>query len=230
MEIREAGEGVRTIAAQVSLYPLRQESLSPVINEALRVLREHDLKVEPGMMSTLVIGEDIEVFAALQQAFRRAAEQGQVVMVATFSNACPVTGRRETSTMTWKAIGYVENEFTEPAAPDRLRSAESRIVLNPELVEGLKGLVPGQKVMVLFYFHRSHGYELLQHPQGDPNRPRQGVFTLRSPYRPNPIGVTVVDLVALEGNVLRVRGLDAINGTPVLDLKPALKGEYSEKE
>ena len=53
------------------------------------------------------------------------------------------------------------------------------------------------------------------------NRPRRGVFALRSPNRPNGIGVTTVDLVAREGNVLRVRGLDAINGTPVLDLKPA---------
>jgi tRNA (Thr-GGU) A37 N-methylase len=53
------------------------------------------------------------------------------------------------------------------------------------------------------------------------NNPRKGVFGLRSPRRPNPIGVTVVDLLSVEGNVLRVRGLDAINGTPVLDLKPA---------
>ncbi|MBN2390399.1 MAG: SAM-dependent methyltransferase, partial [Anaerolineae bacterium] len=57
--------------------------------------------------------------------------------------------------------------------------------------------------------------------QGDRNRPRRGVFALRSPRRPNPIGVTVVDLVAIQGNVLRVLGLDAINGTPLLDLKPA---------
>jgi tRNA-Thr(GGU) m(6)t(6)A37 methyltransferase TsaA len=75
--------------------------------------------------------------------------------------------------------------------------------------------------MVVFYFHRSQGYDLTQHPRGDPRRPKRGVFTLRSPRRPNPIGVTVVDLVAIEGNVLRVRGLDAINGTPVLDIKPA---------
>jgi tRNA-Thr(GGU) m(6)t(6)A37 methyltransferase TsaA len=75
--------------------------------------------------------------------------------------------------------------------------------------------------MVVFYFHRSQGFDLLQHPQGDRSRPRRGVFALRSPRRPNPVGVTVVDLVAVAENVLRVRGLDAINGTPVLDLKPA---------
>ncbi len=104
---------------------------------------------------------------------------------------------------------------------DVLLAAESRIILDPGLVEGLTGVEPGQKLMVIFHFHRSPGYALLQHPRGDETRPRRGVFALRSPRRPNPIGVTMVDLVAIDGNVLRVRGLDALNGTPVLDLKPA---------
>jgi len=121
----------------------------------------------------------------------------------------------------YRAIGHVENDFDAPTAADRLRSADSRIVLDPTLTEGLQGLEPGQQVMVLFHFHLSQGFDLLQHPRGDKSRPRRGVFGLRSPRRPNPIGVTVVELVAVEGNVLRVRGLDAINGTPVLDLKPA---------
>ena len=121
----------------------------------------------------------------------------------------------------YRAIGRVENEFDEPAPPPEIRAVESRIVLDPSLTEGLKGLEPGRRIMVVFYFHRSQGFDLLQHPQGDRNRPRRGVFALRSPRRPNPVGVTVVDLMAVEGNVLRVRGLDAINGTPVLDLKPA---------
>ncbi len=78
------------IAAQVSLYPLRQASLSPAIGQALQIFREHGLGVEPGAMSTLITGNDATVFAALQEAFRRVAEQGQVVMVVTLSNACPV--------------------------------------------------------------------------------------------------------------------------------------------
>jgi uncharacterized protein YqgV (UPF0045/DUF77 family) len=78
------------IAAQVSLYPLRQASLSPAIDEALQIFRGHGLCVEPGAMSTLITGDDAAVFTALQEAFRCAAEQGQVVMVVTFSNACPV--------------------------------------------------------------------------------------------------------------------------------------------
>jgi tRNA-Thr(GGU) m(6)t(6)A37 methyltransferase TsaA len=206
--------------AQVSLYPLRQESLSPAIDEALWIFREHGLDVEPGAMSTLIAGEDVALFAALQRAFRRVAERSQVVMVVTFSNACPVPSKEEES-ITYQAIGHVENDFEETAAPEKIRSVESRIVLDPALTEGLRGLEPNQRVMVIFYFHRSQGYDLCQHPRGDRSQPQRGVFGLRSPRRPNPIGVTVVDLVAIEGNVLRVRGLDAINGTPVLDLKPA---------
>ncbi len=121
----------------------------------------------------------------------------------------------------YRAIGRVENDFDEPAPPSEIRAIDSRIIIDLSLTDGLRGLEPGRRVMVVFCFHRSQGFDLLQHPQGDRSRPRRGVFALRSPRRPNSIGVTVVDLVAIEGNVLRVRGLDAIDGTPVLDLKPA---------
>jgi uncharacterized protein YqgV (UPF0045/DUF77 family) len=80
------------ISAQVSLYPLGQKKLSPAINEALHIFGQHDLEVIPGSMSTLIFGNDEAIFSALQAAFRRATAQGQVVMVVTFSNACPVPG------------------------------------------------------------------------------------------------------------------------------------------
>jgi tRNA-Thr(GGU) m(6)t(6)A37 methyltransferase TsaA len=126
-----------------------------------------------------------------------------------------------TQALRFRAIGYVENEFDEPAAQDEIRSVESRIIIDSSLVPGLQGLKPGQQIMVVFYFHLSEGFDLLQHPRGDQSRPKRGVFSLHSPNRPNPIGVTIVDLISVEGNVLRVRGLDAINSTPVLDLKAA---------
>ena len=94
-------------------------------------------------------------------------------------------------------------------------------VLRPDLAEGLDGLVPGDSIVVLFYFHQSEGYLLRRHPRGDESRPVRGVFALRSQHRPNPIGVTVVEILSIKGNVLLVRGLDAFDGTPVLDLKPA---------
>jgi len=104
----EVREQVIGIAAQVSLYPLRQETLSPTIQEALRIFREHGLHVEPSAMSSLVIGDDAAVFAALHEAFRRAAEQGEVVMVTTFSNACPVSGETG-EVVTNRDIGHLKD-------------------------------------------------------------------------------------------------------------------------
>lgn len=123
--------------------------------------------------------------------------------------------------ITFRSIGHVENTFDAPAPPEEIRSVESRIILDPALMEGLTGLETGQRIMVVFFLDRSTGFELLQHPRGDDSRPLRGVFALRSPNRPNPIGVSVVDLESIDDNVLRVRGLDALNGTPVLDLKAA---------
>jgi len=126
---------------------------------------------------------------------------------------------RAVRAVTFTPIGYVENDFDAPATPETIAAAESRVVVAPEFVEGLTGLEAGQRVMIVFYFHLVQSYALLQHPRGDRSRPKRGVFVLHTPYRPNPIGVTVVDLLSVEGNVLRVRGLDALNGTPILDIK-----------
>ena len=122
-------------------------------------------------------------------------------------------------TLTFTPIGYVENDFDTPTSSETIAAAESRVVVAPEFVEGLTGLAAGQRVMIVFNFHLVQSYDLLQHPQGNPSRSKRGVFALHTPRRPNPIGVTVVDLLSVEGNVLRVRGLDALNGTPVLDIK-----------
>ncbi len=75
-------------------------------------------------------------------------------------------------------------------------------------------------ITVLFYFDKARGYKLRLHPRGDPSNPITGLFNTRSQYRPNPIGVTVVKLKSIEGNTLVVEVLDAIDGTPVLDIKP----------
>ena len=104
------------ITAQVSLYPLGQAALSPAIDEALRILREHGLDVEVGTMSSLIAGEETTVFTALQSAFSRVAEQGPVVMVATFSNACPTPGKTGES-VTRKVIGHGENGVDKPITP-----------------------------------------------------------------------------------------------------------------
>ena len=77
------------IMAQVSLYPLRQVSIGPTIREAVRIFRQHRLEIRVGEMSTLVWGEEQAVFAALEEAFHRAAERGDTVMAVTLSNCCP---------------------------------------------------------------------------------------------------------------------------------------------
>ena len=144
-------------------------------------------------------------------------------MVGNSLTDSPVPAQNE-QVIAYTSIGNVENQFDEPVSASQIRAAESRIVLNTDLVEGLQGLKAGQKLMVLFHFHRSDGFDLLQHPRGEQGRSKRGVFTLRSPRRPNPIGLTEVDLLEIRENVLHVCGLDAINGTPVLDLKPVLTG------
>lgn len=122
----------------------------------------------------------------------------------------------------FKPIGTVENSVKETLRPNLIKAVPSRIVLDPTLVAGLEGLIPGQKIMVIFHFHLSQQeYDLQQHPRGDLSRPKRGVFALRSPQRPNAIGVTTVDLVKIEDNVLHVKHLDAVDGTPILDIKPA---------
>lgn len=78
------------VTVQLSVYPLRQQQLTPAIERAVEAFRRRGLQVEAGPMSTIVAGEDDDVFAALQEAYQAAAAQGHVVMVATFSNACPV--------------------------------------------------------------------------------------------------------------------------------------------
>jgi len=81
------------LSAQISLYPLRQESIGPIIREAVRVFRKHGLETRMGEMSTLVWGEEQVVFDAIQEAFHEAAEHGDTVMTVTFSNACPEPSR-----------------------------------------------------------------------------------------------------------------------------------------
>jgi uncharacterized protein YqgV (UPF0045/DUF77 family) len=87
--MNKEGSGISVITAQVSLYPLRQSSIGPPIREAVRVFGQYGLGTRAGEMSTLVWGEEQVVFAALEEAFRRASEHGDTVMAVTLSNACP---------------------------------------------------------------------------------------------------------------------------------------------
>jgi tRNA-Thr(GGU) m(6)t(6)A37 methyltransferase TsaA len=118
-------------------------------------------------------------------------------------------------------IGFVENEFKEiQDDPDIFRGTVSQVRVLEAFADGLYRLERYQHLYIIFVFDRAQGYRLVIHPRGDASRPERGVFATRAPYRPNPIGLAVVELISVEGAVLTVRDLDAIDGTPVLDIKP----------
>ena len=124
--------------------------------------------------------------------------------------------------MVCRSIGVIRSPYTpEKGAPRQgglAPETESTIVLEAESEEGLTGIENFSHIIVLYAFDRSSGWSaMVKPPWGDK---RRGVFASRSPRRPNPIGMTVAKLVEREGAVLRVQGLDAYDGTPVIDLKP----------
>jgi tRNA-Thr(GGU) m(6)t(6)A37 methyltransferase TsaA len=112
--------------------------------------------------------------------------------------------------MEFKPIGVVRS----------VKDDVSEIEVLPELLDALYHIEDNEKLLILFLFDRMEGFELKVHPRGDSGNPLVGVFATRSPNRPNPIGATVVRLLGVEGTVLTVQGLDAWEGTPVLDIKP----------
>jgi tRNA-Thr(GGU) m(6)t(6)A37 methyltransferase TsaA len=114
-------------------------------------------------------------------------------------------------------IGWVRNAAQENLDFENLIS---NIEVLPKFSEGLYRIEEFEELIVLFIFDRSSSIHLWLHPHGDPENPEVGVFASHSPNRPNHIGVTKVRLLGREGNILRVKGLDALDGTPVIDIKP----------
>lgn len=122
-------------------------------------------------------------------------------------------------------IGVVESPLTDPAAAPkqgREGSPEAWVVIRPEVAEGLDGIRPGDEVIVLTWLDRARRDVLRVHPRDDLSRPEQGVFNTRSSDRPNPIGLHVVEIVEIDGPRLKVRHLEALDATPVLDVKPVI--------
>lgn len=117
-------------------------------------------------------------------------------------------------------IGHVENAVTKRMDPDRFIGVQSKIVVDEAYVKGLEGLEAGMELLVLFAFHLSAGAPLMVHPRGDVNREKRGVFATCSPNRPNGIGTGHCKLLGRDGNILVVEDLEAMNGSPVIDIKP----------
>jgi tRNA-Thr(GGU) m(6)t(6)A37 methyltransferase TsaA len=123
-----------------------------------------------------------------------------------------------------KAIGIVRNAVIEAHRDTRWDEIESEIVIDDEWRDALDGLAEFSHIWVIFYLDRVTPPDSPRvHPMRRDDLPLVGRFATRSPSRPNPIGLCVVQLLDVRGPVLRVRGLDALDGTPVLDLKPYLE-------
>jgi tRNA-Thr(GGU) m(6)t(6)A37 methyltransferase TsaA len=128
--------------------------------------------------------------------------------------------------MELRAIGVVSNDIKQPIKRG-WEEVVSEIIINRELTEALDGLEDFSHIIVLYWMHQlpeRRPLPLKVHPMGNQNLPLTGRFATRAPSRPNPIGQATVELLERRGNVLRVKGLDAINGTPVIDLKPYIPG------
>ncbi|MEM2098458.1 MAG: tRNA (N6-threonylcarbamoyladenosine(37)-N6)-methyltransferase TrmO [Candidatus Bathyarchaeia archaeon] len=119
-------------------------------------------------------------------------------------------------------VGIVKNAAEDSSAKEK--QSVSQIIVKPEFTAALDGISSFSHLFILFWLNKITSEErktLKVHPRGRKDLPLLGVFATRSKFRPNPIGLTLVELVKVEGNILTVRGLDAFDGTPVLDIKPA---------
>jgi len=126
----------------------------------------------------------------------------------------------EPGNVTLKPIGTVHSEIKKREHRDT-RNIISEIVLDPELTEGLDGIEDFSHLIIIYYMHKSRKpFPLKVHPRYRTEPTPVGVFASRSPDRPNPLGKTVVKLIERKKNTLKVQGLDAMDGTPVIDIKP----------
>lgn len=134
-------------------------------------------------------------------------------------------------TFEMRPIGFVRSPYSDTASiPKGLgaqHAAEGVLEIESEFEEGLLDIEGFSHLFVIWVFDRSEGFQLVGQPPSD-NRPH-GVFATRSPYRPNPIALTVVELLRRDGNRLHVRGVDMLDATPILDIKPYLSGVAEEK-
>ena len=134
----------------------------------------------------------------------------------------PVTARYEL-----RPIGHVRSPLADPAAAPKQGdegAPDAWLVLDPEVAEGARNLTVGADVFVLTWLHQARRDVLAVHPRDDPRTPETGVFSTRSQDRPNPIGLHRVTIAAVDGLRVLARGLEAVDGTPIVDLKPVLAG------
>ncbi len=134
-------------------------------------------------------------------------------------------------TICFTPIGRVCHEAPSVPRHWSVSDLEGELVIDPIYSQGLCSMQAGDRIVVLFHFHRSAAFEpglLVQRPPH--HRTEMGVFSICSPRRPNPIGMSVVEVLHVRRNILRVRGLDMFDGTPIIDLKPLVAGDAENSQ
>lgn len=127
--------------------------------------------------------------------------------------------------LTLRPIGRVESPLTDPSEAPKQGfegGPDAWLVFEPNVLDALDGVVPGARLIVLTWLDRANRDTLKVHPRDDARNPLRGVFGTRSADRPNPIGLHEVQVLSVEGNRVRVSDLEAVDGTPVIDLKPVI--------
>lgn len=131
-----------------------------------------------------------------------------------------------------RAIGHVESTLRDLESAPRQAdegAPAAWLVFEPDVLEGMRSLRPGDEILLLTWLDRARRDLLTVHPRGDASRAPEGVFSTRSPHRPNPIGVHRAQVTAVEGARVRVSHLEAIDGTPILDVKPVLSEDVGQR-
>lgn len=124
------------------------------------------------------------------------------------------------------AIGHVESSLRDPAAAPKQGpegAPDAWLTLDPDVADGLEGIMSGDRVIVVTWLHLARRDVLRVHPRDDLRNPLRGVFGTRSADRPNPLGLHEVTVLAVDGPRLHVEPLEAVDGTPVVDIKPVLR-------
>jgi tRNA (adenine37-N6)-methyltransferase len=138
------------------------------------------------------------------------------------------------SPMTLSSIGTVKSDLKEPVSTHLdLKKIVAEIEIDPQLNDALDGLEGFSHIIVLYWMHHALFFNkkrLKAHPMGNKDVTEKGLFAVRTPNRPNPIGKSTVRLLERHGNILKVQGLDAIDGSPVLDIKPYIPGYDSASD
>jgi len=124
-------------------------------------------------------------------------------------------------------IGYVRTDAQDLPRHWSLSDVEGSLVIDKKYIAGIKDIKPGERIVVSFNFHKSPGYTpgCLNQASGHHGRP-MGVFSICSPWRPNPLGLSVLEVISVKQNVIFVKGLDMLDKTPILDIKPHIEVKH----